>query len=238
MRTSITRYFLTALLPAGIVTLAGAASTIDATSRYTYAANVGWMDWRANGTNGVSANRQYLGGYIYAANIGWINLGDGSPANGTAYSNSSAGDCGVNCTSSGTDLNLSGYAYGANVGWISFNVTGANRPRIEKATGKFHGYIYGANFGWIALEQASNVLVTDSSLTADPTPTASPTATPSPSATASPTASMTPSATPSVSPSPIPLPEVVQVLLRLRAATAAEDVNDDGIVDAADLESP
>src|SRR5271156_6066321 len=82
-----------------------AATTIDSVNRYAYGANVGWMDWYADGADGVVIGAYVCSGYIYAANVGWINVGSGSPANGIQYQNNSATDFGVNQDGLG---NLSG----------------------------------------------------------------------------------------------------------------------------------
>lgn len=209
------------LLPATVAfaTVAVAESSIDESQRHSWAANVGWMDWRSgDGTAGARITRQFAGGYVYAANIGWISLGDGSPANGTAYANDSATDFGVNVSPDTNPalLNLSGFAYSANAGWISFESTEpATRPRVEKATGILRGFAYGANIGWMPLEQLGALVVTDPTLLADPatpTPTGTPvptaTTTATPSLTATPTATVTasqtaePTRTPTATPSP------------------------------------
>ncbi len=61
--------------------LVQAATTIDATHRYAYGANLGWLDWRGDTTHGVVIGAYVCSGYLYAANVGWINLGNGSPIN-------------------------------------------------------------------------------------------------------------------------------------------------------------
>lgn len=176
---------------------------------------------------------------MYSANIGWVSLGDGSPANGTAYANGSATDFGVNVAPSPDPgvLFLSGYAYSANAGWISFeNTDPATRPRVEKVTGILRGSVYGANVGWLPLEQVSALVVTDSALLVDAptaTPTVTPTATASPTPTATPTVTVTTTASPTST--PLPGPDVVRVLLGLIAATDGVDANGDGIIDAADI---
>lgn len=216
---------------------ARADSSIDATDRYAWGANIGWIDWRADGTNGAVFSRQFASGWLWSANIGWIHLGDGSPANGTAYSNTSGLDYGVNATPSGGLLFLSGYAWSPNAGWISFENTGtASRPLVAVATGILSGYVYGANVGWIPLFGSGVTLRTDPALIADPaTPT--PTATPTASVTASPSPSPLPSATPTVTPTstPIPAPDVVRTLLGQIVATWGADTNADGVADAADV---
>jgi len=134
-----------------------AASTISAeqTNQVSYGANIGWMNWYADNTNGVAVGEYVLAGHIWSANVGWIHLGTGSPTNGVTYSNTSTNDYGVNHLGTGE---LRGYAYGANIGWIIFtNATAGGPllstevPRFDLATGRFRGYAYSANCGWIAL---------------------------------------------------------------------------------------
>ena len=79
-----------------------------------------------------------------------INLGDGSPVNGSAYSNNSAADFGVNRDAAG---NLRGFAWGANIGWINFETNGS--PKMDLLTGNFSGFAYSANCGWISLSNAT-----------------------------------------------------------------------------------
>ena len=137
---------------------ARASSTINATNRCAYGANVGWIDWRGDdGTNGAVVGEFVCSGYLYGANIGWIHLGSGSPTNGFAYSNLATNDYGVNHDGAG---NLSGYAYSANVGWLNFEAQGA--PRINLLTGNFSGSVHAANIGWISLSNAVAFVQTDS----------------------------------------------------------------------------
>src|SRR5215472_16009948 len=70
---------------------ASAASTINATNKFAYGANIGWLDWRGDTNNGAVIGEYVCSGYLYAANVGWINLCSGSPANGIQYQNNSAG---------------------------------------------------------------------------------------------------------------------------------------------------
>ncbi len=143
-------------LLAGLTGLAAAQSTISSTDRYAYAANAGWIDFRADATNGTRALDTCLSGYAYAANFGWIHLGDGTPTNGHTYSTASATDYGVNVSPTGL---LTGYAYAANVGWITFEQT-HGQPTLNLITGKFTGYAYSANLGWIALDTTTSDLAT------------------------------------------------------------------------------
>ncbi|MCB2156465.1 hypothetical protein KQI84_16440 [bacterium] len=151
------------------VAIASANSTIDTTDRYSWGANVGWIDWRAgDGTDGAVITSHYASGYIYSANIGWINLGDGSPTNGHSYSNAAADDFGVNVSvdpsSSPHVAYLNGFAWSANAGWLAFySASPANRPRVNLVTGELEGYAWGANIGWLPLSQASAVISTDMS---------------------------------------------------------------------------
>jgi Bacterial TSP3 repeat len=133
-----------------------AQSTISATDRYAYSANAGWIDFRADASNGTRVLDTCLTGFAYAANFGWIHLGDGSPSNGHTYSNSSASDFGVNVSPDGL---LTGSAYAANIGWITFEPT-HGQPELNLITGKITGHAYAANLGWIALDTPSSDLAT------------------------------------------------------------------------------
>lgn len=136
---------------------ARAGTTIDPVHRYAWGANLGWMDWYADGANGAVIGEYVCSGYVYAANVGWINLGNGSPVNGIQYQNNSASDFGVNQDGLG---NLRGYAWGANIGWVNFEATGA--PKVDLLSGQFTGYAWSANCGWISLSNAFAYLQTDS----------------------------------------------------------------------------
>jgi hypothetical protein len=149
---------------AGLISFASlhGQSTIDSTFAYAWAANIGWTNWKANATNGVSVGEFICSGYVYAANVGWINVGNGSPANQIQYQNNSPIDFGLNY---GIDPNqpgygiLRGYAYGADVGWINFESMG--NPRVSLFTGTFSGYAYSANCGWINLNDLNGKVQTD-----------------------------------------------------------------------------
>ncbi len=138
---------------------AQAATNIDPTNKYSWGANVGWMNWAPDSVNGA-VMAAFCSGYVYSANVGWIFLGDGTPDNGLAYSNARPTDYGINIDTKSDPNNwlLSGLAYSANVGWINFSVltqTGAaNRPRIDRTTGKMLGYAWSANAGWLPLDSS------------------------------------------------------------------------------------
>ena len=142
---------------------AHAATTINAVNKYSYGANIGWMDWRGDVANGAVIGAFVCSGSIYAANVGWISLGDGTPANGVRYGNNIATDCGVNHDGAG---NLTGYAYGANIGWLTFtnrasDGTAYNGPKLDLLSGRLSGFVWSANCGWISLNTAQGFVQTD-----------------------------------------------------------------------------
>jgi hypothetical protein len=152
---------IVALLAIAIVSFAQAATNINSTNSSSWGANIGFVNWRGDVTNGGVIGEYVLGGYIYGANVGWINLGDYDPANHIQYQNNSATDFGVNFIKvSATIANLRGYAYGANVGWINFENTG--NPTVDLTTNRLHGFAYSANVGWINLGELGVILQSDS----------------------------------------------------------------------------
>lgn len=124
--------------------------TIVEARKYTWAQNLGWTNWKPEG-KGANTLSTCLSGKIWNQNVGWINLGDGSPENGWAYSNTVGTDFGVNLERDGT---LTGFAWGQNIGWITFEQT-HGRPKLEFATGRFSGYAWSQNCGWLNLGTAS-----------------------------------------------------------------------------------
>lgn len=150
------------MVPVAVVSLwhavrVQAGTTIDPVNSYAWGANLGWINAYADGANGAVIGQFYCMGNLYAANAGWINLGSGSPANGTYYQNNSATDFGINQDGLG---NLRGYAWGANIGWLNFENMGA--PSVDLATGILSGYVWSANCGWISLSNAVAYVQTDS----------------------------------------------------------------------------
>jgi len=75
--------------------------TIDATYKYAWGENIGWIDFSTT-TGNVHVTDSGLSGYALSETVGWIYLGD--------ISNDGAG-------------NLSGTAWSENAGWIKFNPT-------------------------------------------------------------------------------------------------------------------
>lgn len=123
-----------------------AQSTISPANPFAWGANVGWVNLRPSAGDGVVVGEYVCRGLAWGANVGWVNFGDGTPANGIRYANTSDADFGVNTMAAGE---LRGLAWGANVGWIVFEATGD--PRINLGTGRMSGYAWGANIGWINL---------------------------------------------------------------------------------------
>ena len=130
-------------------------STINETNKAAYGANVGWINWAADLTNGAVVGQYFCTGYVYGANVGWIHLGD-TPTNMSAYINDSAADYGVNVVSGEC---LRGFAWAANAGWINFEPIGD--PKIDLVSGVLSGFAYAANIGWISLSNQHAFVQTD-----------------------------------------------------------------------------
>ena len=166
MKTFLQLAALVAALSAGSVhlSIAHAASTINGTNRYAWGANIGWIDFRPerpNAGDGFKFGEFSCGGHLWSPNVGWINCGDGSPANGVQYENTTSEDYGINHTGTG---DLYGLAWAPNIGWISFDwwrlePENPARPRVNLTTGEFAGSAWSANCGWINL--GSGQLKTD-----------------------------------------------------------------------------
>lgn len=143
---------------------ASTTSNIDSANRFAWGENIGWINMRGQGTGPVDAPppvfwATFASGFAWGENVGWINLGDGSPANGVSYSNTSANDFGVNVDSSNpANILLSGFAWGENIGWINFDgsSTGGPTARVSvNAAGQFSGFAWGENVGWINFDGSS-----------------------------------------------------------------------------------
>ncbi len=130
-------------------------STFGEGDSYAWGANIGWLEFiphRPSPGDGVAVTDTCLGGFAWSDSTGWINFGDGTPANGVRYSNTTGADSGVNHDGTG---NLGGLAWSANLGWINFGWAAAgdpNRPRFDLLTGGFTGFAWSANAGWINLD--------------------------------------------------------------------------------------
>src|SRR5436190_1534576 len=55
----------------------GLANTnINSTNAFSWGANIGFMNWKGDVTNGAVIGEYVLGGFVYGANVGWINVGE------------------------------------------------------------------------------------------------------------------------------------------------------------------
>jgi len=125
----------------GIVDIARASTTdgtIDATNRYAWSENAGWIDFGSSAGN-VHVTDAALTGSAYGENTGWITLDP--PTYG-----------GVTNDGDGT---LSGYAWSENAGWIDFS------NATIGSDGVFAGDAYGENIGWISFGTGDNKVSTD-----------------------------------------------------------------------------
>jgi len=129
--------FLTLLLPIVLCILHGGiavGANIDPQadgSGFAYGENVGWVNFRPSGSDGVTVSGTALTGFAWGEDIGWINL---SPTTGGVL-NDGAG-------------RISGFAWGENVGWINFGPLGQG-VTIDSC-GDFAGKAWGENVGWIS----------------------------------------------------------------------------------------
>ena len=141
-----------ALWGVGVVLAAG---NIDATHKYPWSTNAGWINF-APDNGGVTVYSDHLEGYAWGENIGWIRLGTHTGGGTYTYANDAAGTYGVNRNT--TTGALSGYAWSSSAGWINF--APSNGGVTVSLAGEFSGYAWGENIGWIKF----NGTATDSSL--------------------------------------------------------------------------
>ncbi len=110
MTNSLKNYFIIILLFFAVLPFFTFASTtdgtIDATYKYAWGQNIGWVNFGTSGGN-IHITDSDLSGYVWSTNYGWINL---SPTLSGVKNNGEG--------------NLSGNAWGQNIGWIDF--AGAN----------------------------------------------------------------------------------------------------------------
>ncbi len=152
--TSTTFASLAALMFAGV---ACAQTNVDATNKYSWGENIGWMNWRnagsPSGSQGAVIAGSYMSGFVWCENVGYVNLGDGTPANGSSYANATGADFGVNILG---DNRLGGLAWGENIGWINFGpfatLPAGQQARLDSAAGRLRGYAWGENIGWVNLD--------------------------------------------------------------------------------------
>ncbi|MFQ5489395.1 MAG: hypothetical protein ACE5GE_01630 [Phycisphaerae bacterium] len=157
MRTRRT-YLLLLLSLASLAALG--QSNIDMTDKHAWGVNMGWTNWRDGDASaaGVVVGRTFMGGFIWAENVGWINVGDGTPADGIAYANSTGADFGVNVDP--VTGELVGLAWGENIGWVNFEggalATPPSPARVDFCTRQIFGFVWGENVGWINLDDATH----------------------------------------------------------------------------------
>ncbi|MDX2146813.1 MAG: hypothetical protein SFZ23_04765 [Planctomycetota bacterium] len=141
-----------------ITGVAAAQTNVTATNKFSWAENVGWMNWRDAGApvgaQGALLQGSFASGFVWMENVGWLNLGDGTPANGVSYANVNGTDFGVNIAGDGS---LSGFAWGENIGWVNFTLPSlpvADRPRLDLGASRLRGFAWGENIGWINLSSS------------------------------------------------------------------------------------
>jgi len=148
-----------ALLAAVLFCGTAHAGNIDATNKYAWGTNIGWLNFSPSHGGGVSVYDDHLEGYVWNENIGWISLGTFTAGTAHTYANSaSAADYGVNNNGSGL---LSGYGWSTNAGWVNFKPT--HGGVTIGAGGSFDGYAWAENIGWIHFKNAApayNVVMT------------------------------------------------------------------------------
>jgi hypothetical protein len=144
-------------------------SNIDASNKWSWGENIGFMNWRDAGspsaTQGVLLNPNILSGLIWCENVGYLNLGDGTPASGSSYGNILGTDFGVNLL---PDDRLGGLAWAENIGWVNFGphttLPDAQQARYDAASARLRGYAWGENVGWISLDDATHFVGTSCSV--------------------------------------------------------------------------
>ncbi len=136
-------------------------SNIQSSNKWSWGENIGFMNWRDAGSpiasQGALINPNILSGFVWQENTGFINLGDGTPANGTAYANLTGTDFGVNILN---DNRLAGLAWGENVGWINFGphatLPALQQARFDPSSNRLRGYAWGENIGWVNLDDSTH----------------------------------------------------------------------------------
>ena len=146
---------------AGAAVPAAAQTNVDPVHKFSWSENCGWINWRdagsPAGSQGVRVGASFLQGFAWAENVGYVNFGDGTPGGGSAYTNASGGDHGVNILVGG---NLGGFAWGENVGWVNFGTSGfvpvGQQARYDSAARRLRGYAWGENIGWLNLDDGTH----------------------------------------------------------------------------------
>ncbi len=157
-----TRILFISIIAVLLVSQLALAGNIDATYKYTWSENIGWINWEPSHGGGVSVYQDHLEGYAWAENIGWVKMGTYTGGDTHTYANTDETNYGVNVD----DGNLSGYAWSENAGWINFDPT-HSQVTVDIVTGEFDGYAWGENIGWIHFKHADpeyNVKTTNTPL--------------------------------------------------------------------------
>ncbi|MDO8468781.1 MAG: S-layer homology domain-containing protein [Candidatus Peribacter sp.] len=133
---------LTALVTMGFSVLprvfaSATDGTIDATNRYAWSENAGWIDFGSTEGN-VHVTDTALSGYAWGETVGWISL--------NCSNTSSCSTVDYKVTNDGEGA-LGGNAWSENLGWIQFAPT--NGGVTIGSAGDFAGYAWGENIGWI-----------------------------------------------------------------------------------------
>ncbi|MCE7973301.1 MAG: hypothetical protein DYG92_03100 [Leptolyngbya sp. PLA1] len=139
-----------------------AQPNVSALHKFSWSENCGWMNWRDAGDGAqradIEPNGRFLSGFVWMENLGFLNLGDGTPADGVAYANSSGADFGVNIDP--VTGQLSGLAWSENTGWINFSGGALASPpqpaQLDAGASRLRGYAWGENIGWINLDDATH----------------------------------------------------------------------------------
>jgi len=136
-RPLVTASFLLVFGWAPLAVASATDGTIDATNRYAWSENNGWIDFGTTEGN-VHVTDSVLSGYAWGESIGWISL------NCSNTSSCLTVDYKVTNDGNGT---LGGNAWSENAGWIQF--APLNGGVTISSSGVFSGYAWGENIGWI-----------------------------------------------------------------------------------------
>jgi len=126
------------------------ADTIDATNKYAWSENAGWLNFKSTHSE-VRVYNDHLEGYVWSEAVGWIRLGTYEGGGTHSYANDAATTYGVNNDGSG---NLSGYGWSENAGWIDFD-SSHSQVTINAVTGDFDGYAWSEAVGWIHFQNTA-----------------------------------------------------------------------------------
>ena len=136
----------TAAFAASFATEASAQQSVSPHDHFSWSENCGFMNWRPAtlaSDDGPLFLATFMSGLIWCENVGWMNLGDGSPANGSAYANLSGEDSGINIRPDGQ---LAGFAWAPSIGWVNFSGGSLAQPPnpalIDPASRRLRGYAW------------------------------------------------------------------------------------------------